>query len=226
MKEVVSYNTQGVEIRLSLEENKMDYRKIYFQIVEAALTRDPPTCYTEKHHIVPKCIGGCDHKDNLVTLTAREHFLAHWLLTKMYPEEDKLIYAWAMMCVSTSLQDRYTSHSFRYAREARADRMRGMTWNHTLEAKQKISKAAKTRIGPLNSRYGATLTDEHKAILLDTKFVGLWQVEDRLYRFATHAAKAEGIPRTTLQRKCKKGEGIFNFIPREEATDDQIQRAQ
>ena len=39
-------------------------------------------CYTEKHHIIPKSMGGLDTKENLVVLTAREHYIAHLLLTK------------------------------------------------------------------------------------------------------------------------------------------------
>jgi len=39
-------------------------------------------CYTEKHHIIPKSMGGSNDKTNLVKLTAREHYIAHLLLTK------------------------------------------------------------------------------------------------------------------------------------------------
>jgi hypothetical protein len=38
--------------------------------------------YYEEHHIIPKSLGGSNDKDNLVLLTAREHFLAHYLLYK------------------------------------------------------------------------------------------------------------------------------------------------
>lgn len=40
--------------------------------------------YTEKHHIIPRSLGGCDNKDNLIALTARQHFIAHWILWKAY----------------------------------------------------------------------------------------------------------------------------------------------
>jgi hypothetical protein len=70
----------------------MNYLKIYNQLVEKAKTR-VLECYTEKHHILPKCIGGDDSINNLVSLTPEEHFLAHQLLVKIYPHEDKLVYA-------------------------------------------------------------------------------------------------------------------------------------
>lgn len=39
--------------------------------------------YSEKHHIIPKSLGGNDEPGNLVTLTAREHFVCHLLLVKI-----------------------------------------------------------------------------------------------------------------------------------------------
>lgn len=42
--------------------------------------------YTEIHHIIPRCLKGTNNKSNLIELTLREHFLAHWLLWKSYPE--------------------------------------------------------------------------------------------------------------------------------------------
>jgi hypothetical protein len=51
--------------------------------------------YTERHHIVPRCMGGSDDESNLVNLTAREHFICHLLLTKMVSDEylEKIVYA-------------------------------------------------------------------------------------------------------------------------------------
>lgn len=40
--------------------------------------------YSEKHHIIPKSLGGVDTADNLVSLTARQHYVAHWMLWKIY----------------------------------------------------------------------------------------------------------------------------------------------
>ena len=70
----------------------MNYEKIYNQIVNRAKNRILE-CYTEKHHIIPRCMGGSDDKENLVSLTAREHFLCHHLLVRIYPENIKLKFA-------------------------------------------------------------------------------------------------------------------------------------
>jgi hypothetical protein len=66
--------------------------------------------YTELHHVVPKSLGGNNNKDNLAELTAREHFIAHWLLTKMLSgtEQQKMAYACKrMMHSNNSNQHRY-----------------------------------------------------------------------------------------------------------------------
>jgi hypothetical protein len=70
------------------------YTTWYNAITEKAKTRILVD-YKERHHIVPKCLGGSDAKNNLVDLTAREHFICHWLLVKMHTGESKakMIYA-------------------------------------------------------------------------------------------------------------------------------------
>lgn len=61
----------------------MNYLKIYNQIIEKR-KNNVPVGYSEKHHIIPRCLGGSNNKYNLIYLTAREHFICHHLLTKIY----------------------------------------------------------------------------------------------------------------------------------------------
>lgn len=49
--------------------------------------------YYEKHHVLPRCLGGTNAKENLVLLTPEEHFVAHLLLAKIYPTEKGLVCA-------------------------------------------------------------------------------------------------------------------------------------
>jgi hypothetical protein len=51
----------------------------------------------ELHHIFPSSLGGSAEKSNLVLLTYREHYVAHWLLTKIYPHEPKMHYGFLCM---------------------------------------------------------------------------------------------------------------------------------
>jgi len=70
----------------------MDYRKHYNALILRAQNRSL-SGYSEKHHIVPKCMGGENDKTNIVRLTASEHYLAHQLLIKIYPDCKGLIVA-------------------------------------------------------------------------------------------------------------------------------------
>jgi len=69
--------------------------------------------YYEGHHIVPVCIGGSGSSyqwthPNIVLLTPKEHYMAHRLLTYIYPGTPKLQYAlWRMICLGSTVQDRY-----------------------------------------------------------------------------------------------------------------------
>lgn len=99
----------------------MNYSRIYEDLIFSAKNRKKPKCYCEKHHIIPKSMGGTDLKENIAILTAREHFIAHWLLKKIYNNKE-MIYAFhAMTRPVGNNRQRYTSHSFKYAREAMAN---------------------------------------------------------------------------------------------------------
>lgn len=60
----------------------MNYNKIYSSIIEKA-KNEVKTGYCERHHIIPKSLGGSDDNTNLVLLSAKEHFVCHYLLLKM-----------------------------------------------------------------------------------------------------------------------------------------------
>ena len=82
----------------------MNYQKIHDQLIERAKNRTL-TGYKERHHIIPRCLGGTDTIDNIVLLTAKEHFIVHKLLCKIYPDEDKLFFAYRMMAVMKHSKD-------------------------------------------------------------------------------------------------------------------------
>jgi hypothetical protein len=88
--------------------NNTKYTKLYYQIITPTLNRELNT-YKELHHIIPRSMGGTDEKDNLTYLTAREHFICHWLLVKMTEGQarSKMIYALQGMRAQNNSQQRY-----------------------------------------------------------------------------------------------------------------------
>jgi hypothetical protein len=79
----------------------MNYEKIYNQIITRARQENRSkdgVNYYENHHIIPKCLNGLNEESNLVLLTGREHFICHWILTKIHPCSTKLVYAFWAMC--------------------------------------------------------------------------------------------------------------------------------
>ena len=56
----------------------MDYMRIYNSIIQNAQSKNRKKGkgeYFENHHILPKCQGGTNNPNNLVLLTAREHYI-------------------------------------------------------------------------------------------------------------------------------------------------------
>ena len=148
------------------------YTNIYFNIIKSAQIRDPLSGYSERHHIIPKCLGGSNKKDNLVILTAREHFVCHHLLTKMVNstrEKFQLSKAFNCMLYMTSpVQDRYKvssrkfesfkkNYSKMFSEQQRGDKNHMYGKTHTPETLAKIA------IARANSNY--VITDEIRAKL-------------------------------------------------------------
>lgn len=118
----------------------MDYKRIYNEIIENR-RNNPIVGYGEKHHIIPKSLKGSDDYDNIVKLSAREHFICHLLLTKIHKNTQQyfaVVRAFVMMlwCKSDN-QDRYVS-----SRE----------YEHL---KKEFSKIQSQLTGNKNSQYGS-----------------------------------------------------------------------
>ena len=64
------------------------YKKWHDSIIDNAQSRIIKG-YSEKHHILPRSLGGLNNKDNIVKLTAKEHFIVHMLLCKFTVSKSK-----------------------------------------------------------------------------------------------------------------------------------------
>ena len=75
----------------------MNYKYHYDELIRKyGRTEKPDGIYTEGHHVIPKSMGGSDENDNIVYLTAKEHYIAHFLLWKIY-RNTKMTYAFRFM---------------------------------------------------------------------------------------------------------------------------------
>lgn len=121
----------------------------------------PEEEYKERHHIVPKCLGGKDDEFNLIDLYAREHFEAHRLLALENPNEKGLIWAWWNMShvINNSNHERYrlTAKEYEEARVAFSKLQSGRVVSE--ETKEKHRQDAT----------GVVFTEERKQHIRDAK---------------------------------------------------------
>jgi hypothetical protein len=130
----------------------MNYKNIYNNLIERAknrvLTSDE---YVENHHIIPRCLGGDESKNNMVKLFPKEHYIAHLLLYRMFPNHQGLAYSFWMMCNGNRKVKRNYKVSARLYEEIRREfiemmRQREPTFkgkSHSENSKLKISNSKK-----------------------------------------------------------------------------------
>jgi hypothetical protein len=101
----------------------MDYQKIYNTLVRRGQNRILEG-YSEKHHIVPRCLGGTDDAPNLVSLTPEEHYLCHLLLVKIHPNNIRLVKA-AMFMVASNNNVKRNNKAYGWLKRQYSEYMRG-----------------------------------------------------------------------------------------------------
>lgn len=131
------------------------YLLIYNNIIDRAKSRGKIDTYTEKHHILPRSLGGTNDLDNLVHLTGREHFVAHRLLVKITNGDDQNKMIFALNCMMNrynDTMDRYTptSRVYEYLRMKLSEAHKRM--GRTEEHKAAISKTHTGKIVSADTR--------------------------------------------------------------------------
>lgn len=92
------------------------YRKWYFKIIQHA--RDHLNTVGERHHIVPRSLGGSNDEANLVLLSYRQHFICHRLLTKMTAGTDRSKMAYAFLAMCMNHRTLFNSYTYDYLKRA------------------------------------------------------------------------------------------------------------
>lgn len=180
------------------------YKKWYDQIINRAKLRTLDS-YTERHHIIPRCLGGTNDPRNLVRLTAREHFICHWLLPKFVVGvhfQKKLLNALGKFVQSSPLQHRViTSRQFEIAKKAISAAKQGAVF--TLETREKI-RVANTGKTPWNKgkRGAQSYPEEAK-----NKLSNLYRSRSFEERFG--AERAQEIRQAISKNKEGKPSGML-----------------
>lgn len=151
------------------------YTDTYISLIAQALTRDlDGSTYTEKHHIIPKCMGGPDTPNNLVRLTAKEHYIAHLLLTKMTEGVYKRKMTFALWRMTQDTKKRNSRHKLSAAqydtvKRQMAENIRIQNQGQRLTPEQQErQKAGMARNGgPWNK--GKQMSEESRAKMRKTK---------------------------------------------------------
>jgi hypothetical protein len=138
----------------------MNYKKIYNALIERAQNRTIDG-YTEKHHIIPRCMDGTDDKENLVYLTPEEHYVAHQLLVKMHPEVDKLVFALVVMSGKNPTTNKLFGWHRRKLSETQRRLHLGMKLGPQSEEHRKAIGDANR--GEKNGMFGTKWTEEQRA---------------------------------------------------------------
>lgn len=99
--------------------------------------------YFEVHHIQPKCLGGSNDSNNLILLTAEEHFVAHQLLIKIYPHESKLLFAAKAMATWDSTGHRVNNKFFGWIRRKTNKYLK----TQNKQNNERIAEAARRKTG-------------------------------------------------------------------------------
>jgi hypothetical protein len=150
----------------------MNYKRIYDSLMERAVGRELEGYY-ETHHIIPRCLGGTDDATNLVKLTYREHFLAHWILHRLYPNDKLLAYAFSAMKFDKYGHRSKWNPSSRQLEELKLAIISARTGTpHSDETKEKISLALKKKTlcgwKPFNGK-GQIPSDDTKEKMREAK---------------------------------------------------------
>jgi len=167
----------------------LDYNLIYKQLIDRAQAREI-LGYREKHHIIPKCLGGSDEENNIVALTAREHFIAHQLLVKIYPKVRGLSWALLLMCGKKKYAK---SRAYEWAKKAAA--------KHISESRAGVKLVmTPSRRAFYASRVGAKHTEESKAKM--SKVQKGKKVSEATKKLISEKAKLRGVPLLTDEQKA------------------------
>lgn len=175
----------------SYKDITMNYQGIYDSLVKKAQNRTNTEGYTEKHHIIPRTLGGSDDASNIVVFTGREHFIAHLLLAKIHG--GSMWHAAHMM----SNMKRYTNRKYEKVREEHAKQVSLKHSGKVVseETRKKISENKERSAKISQTLKGRPKSEEHKEAYKKARLAsGGWVVSEEQKRKVSEKLSGQGNP--------------------------------
>lgn len=209
----------------------MNYENTYNNIISNAILSNRKKLkdiYFERHHILPKCMGGSNNNTNLVLLTAKEHFVCHHLLTKIYPDNSKLQFAFWAMCnqLDGDVKREYKINSTTYQKakeqfaKVNSERHSGkkMPESHRIASSIRWKLNNPNKKGPENKAYGIPRTNEVKDKISKTQranpeknsnFKGYYITPFGKFASANEASRISKIGVDTIRKRCSNSDTVL-----------------
>lgn len=201
--------------------NDSKYTNWYIGLIKSAPHRRPLGTYTEGHHILPKCfnLGGETDKQNIVYLSAREHYVAHQLLSKMMistRHKHQMYEAFAVFSNNTRRGLKMTSRRIASIREANAiaSSVRNIGneyWKHRAPDSD-AERAFKSKVASssrwVNDGISESFTRDHDALIADGWVYGRKKFSAETLRNMKTAAVLSGKSTKGMKRTPEQCERI------------------
>jgi hypothetical protein len=193
------------------------YTTWYYSIITTAQQRNLPTnIYSEIHHIIPKSLGGSNSKDNLVRLTAREHYICHLLLVKMTLDKDQYRMAQAMSAFLTWNNANHkrigniTSRVYEYLKSVKSKHLKTMWATNASYREQALSGLKKLETDITHKQKMSAL---RKSLWKDDIYLNKMKNRPKQYKQVIingqefnslqEAGIAHGITANNVSKRCK-----------------------
>jgi len=180
--------------------------------------------YSEKHHILPRCLGGGNESENLVVLPAKFHFHAHYWLMRMFDmgtrEKRSMSKAFQMMGAARDYQIRASDgRIYEMVRDQVREASTG--FKHTVESRKKMSEALKGRdlgeswrannLQAAQARRGVKLSEDHKMKIVAHRIGSKDSEETKEKRASHHRGAKRSLETRRRMSEGKKASAIRRF---------------
>jgi hypothetical protein len=196
----------------------MNYQYHYDELIRKyGRNVKPSDIYTEGHHIIPKSMGGSDESDNITYLTAREHYLAHFLLWKIH-NNFEMTYAFRFMncgkdkLIGSTQFKRLREEYSKFSKEHLSGR------KNTEDQMRKQTEAVRSyyrRIGSKGKQPAKGVWSEEakkaqsKRMSKSHHRAKKVSVDGKTYHSLRNAAKAHNVSHRTIKRWFSSGRAFY-----------------